>query len=462
MYNPRTEEAYQLFHKGILSLARAEEQGMRVDVEYCKENIKKLNKRMSRLEEELKETKFFRHWQHVSKGAVNIHSGAQLSYFLYKIKKIKIEKETASGQGSTDDEALQRIGSPELLTLLEIRRLKKVKDYLELFVREQINGYIHPFFNLHLVPTYRSSSDHPNFQNLPRKDKEAMQIVRGALYPRPGNLLMEIDYSGLEVRIISCYSKDPALLRYINDPKSDMHADMAKRIFKVSKFNKDIPEYNTLRQAAKNAFVFPEFYGSWYKNCAPNLVCNWGKLPQEDRWKSGQGIPMPNGTLSDHLISKGIHSLDSFTNHLKDVEDDFKINRFPEHMEWMDSWYNLYKKQGYVQLYTGFRCSGVMDRKQVINYPIQGSAFHCLLWSFIEIDRILRKRGLNTRLIGQIHDSILLDVHPDELHLVKKLVRRVTCERLVETWKWIIVPLDIEMELCAIDAPWAEKQKVGF
>ncbi len=461
IYNPRSEEAYNLFHDGILALARAEAQGMRVDLDYIKKKVRKLNKDLVVLEEEFKETKFFRHWQHVSKSTVNVHSPTQLAYFLYKVKKIKIEKETASGRGAVDDETLQKINVPEILTLLEMRKVKKIRDYLELFEREQVGGYMHPFFNLHLVQTYRSSSDHPNFQNLPKKDEEAMQTVRGALYPRPGHQLLEVDYSGLEVRIISCYSKDSKLLSYINDPKSDMHTDMAKQIFKVKKFDKNIPEHYTLRQAAKNAFVFPEFYGSYYKSCAPNLVCNWGKLPS-GKWKPGEGIPMPEGTLSDHLISKGISSLDSFTNHLQTIEEDFKYNRFPDHIQWMDDWYNLYRKRGYIELLTGFRCNGVMDKKQVINYPVQGAAFHCLLWSFTRLDKIIRKQGWDSKIIGQIHDAILLDVNPKELPTIVQMIHRITCKDLLAAWPWIIVPLDIEMELAPVDGSWADKQKYKF
>jgi len=457
-YNPRTQEAYKLFHDGILALARAEEQGIRINMEYVTRKIRKLNREMEVLEEEFKESSLFKHWQHTTRGIVNIHSPIQLSHFLYKIKKIKVEKETISGQGSVDDEALQKSNIPELLTLLEIRKMKKIRDYLEIFEREQIRGYIHPFFNLHLVQTYRSSSDHPNFQNIPKRDEESMRIVRRALLPRPGHQLLEVDYSGLEVRIAACYHKDSTMLRYIKDPTSDMHTDMAKQIFKVNKFDKNIPEHYTLRQAAKNGFIFPEFYGDYYKNCAPNLVCNWGKLSQ-GKWKPGEGIPMPKGNLSDHLISKGLPSFNAFTEHLRKIEDDFWSNRFYEYAQWKDRWYTLYKKQGYVDLLTGFRCGGVMDKKQVINYPVQGAAFHCLLWSFVKMDEVIRKQGWDTRLVGQIHDAIILDINPKELPTIVQMMKRITCKDLVKAWPWIIVPMDIEMELCPIDGNWAEKKK---
>jgi len=458
-----TLRAYNLLHEGILALARAEQQGIRVDVDYLESKKKRLTKEINQLERAFYKSKFYKHWQHTSKNKINIYSNAQLSYFLYKVKKVKVEKETDSGQGATDEEALQRMGIPELDNLLRIRKLKKVRDtYLEGFLREQVNGYIHPFFNLHLVRTYRSSSDHPNFQNIPKRDKEAMNIVRRAIFPRPGHQLLELDYSGLEVRIAACYHKDKTMLRYIGDPHSDMHGDMAKQIFIIDDFDTDkYPSHYILRQAVKNGFIFPQFYGDYYKNCAENMACSWGKLPQ-GIWKPGQGIEMEKGTLSDHLISKKIKSLDNFTDHVQLIEKDFWENRFAQYTKWKKDWYNNYRRTGKVVMHTGFHCSGVMSRNDVINYPIQGSAFHCLLWSFIELDKYLSKKGMRSRLVGQIHDSILIDVHPNELEDVAKNAYRITCKELPKAWEWIIVPLDIEIDLCPIDSSWAEKEKFEF
>lgn len=454
-----------LLHDGILALARAEQQGIRVDVDYVEKKKAHLTRKIERLEERFKATKFYRHWAHSMKKEPNIHSNAQLATYLYKIKKIKIEKETASGQGATDDEALRQMDIPELHDLLTIRKLKKVRDtYLETFSREQVDGYIHPSFNLHLVQTFRSSSDRPNFQNIPKRDEESMQLCRKALYPRPGHQLLEVDYSGLEVRIAACYHKDPMMLKYIKDPTTDMHADMAEQLFIIPKIDKKNPYHNTLRQAAKNGFVFPEFYGDYYGNCAPNLACSWGKLPQHGKWMAGQGIPLDEGpfTLADHFRAKGITSLGMYTDHVKKIEADFWGRRFEEYAAWKERWWKVYQKYGYITLLTGFTCSGVMGKNNVINYPVQGAAFHCLLWSFIRIDEVLRAEKLDTKLIGQIHDSILLDVHPDELEFVCEIVHRVTCFELPEFWKWIIVPLDIDMEICEVDTSWADKKKFDF
>jgi DNA polymerase I-like protein with 3'-5' exonuclease and polymerase domains len=95
-----------------------------------------------------------------------------------------------------------------------------------------------------------------------------------------------------------------------------------------------------------------------------------------------------------------------------------------------------------------------MKKNEVVNYPIQGSAFHCLLWSFIRLDEIMRKENWDTRLIGQIHDSIIMDVNPDELDYVKQVTTRVATEELPAAWKWINVPLSIDIDEYGVDQPW--------
>lgn len=449
-----TADAYRLFHEGALALARAEREGIRVDVEYCEKKKKHLERKIKRYQEKLEDSKFYRQWYHVYKGKTNIHSNQQLANILYKKMKIEPVKITESGQGSTDEDALSRLGIPELDLILSIRKLTKIKNtYLENFVKEQYNGFIHPSFNLHNVRTFRSSSDGPNFQNIPKRDKEAMKITRRAILPRPGHMLVEADFSSLEVNISECYHKDPVMMNYLLDPKSDMHLDMAKQIFIMSDMDKSLPAHSTLRQAAKNGFVFPQFYGDYYGNNAYALA-DWVKLPH-GRWKNGQGIELPDGShISDHFRKNGINSFEQFTEHIKKVEDDFWNRRFKEYGKWRERSVREYRKNGFLKLHTGFTCSGIMRKNEITNYPIQGAAFHCLLFTFIELDKIARKEKWKTKLVGQIHDSILLDAYPNELPRIKEALQIIVKETLPNAWKWIIVPLDIDVDEYGVDQPW--------
>ena len=454
--NPNSIDAYKLMHQGTLAFARAEQQGIRLDMEYAENKKKHLTRKIKRLETKFKETKFYRHWEHSTMKTPNIDSNDQLATFLYKVKKLKPAHETSSGKGATDEDALTQLNIPELNDLLRIRKLKKIRDnYLEGFIREQVNGIIHPSYNLHLVRTFRSSCDKPNIQNIPKRDEEAMIICRKALFPRKGHQLMEIDYGSLEVRIAACYHQDPVMLKYIKDPTTDMHSDMAKQIFLIDNFDKSRSDHKFLRTAIKNGFVFPQFYGDYYVNCAKALAVKWCGL-SEGKWKPGQGVEFEGTHLADHLATYGICSLKDFTEHIKQIEFDFWNNRFKVYAKWKKRWWNTYQKNGYVDLLTGFRCSGLMSRNDAINYPVQGAAFHCLLWSFNEADRIMRKEKWKTRLIGQIHDAIILDVHPDEIKHVGKVIQRITCEDLPKAWTWINVPLEVEADLGDIDKSWAE------
>lgn len=458
MIEPDLLQGYQLLHNGVLAFAKAERQGMRIDVNYCEDMKQKLTDEIERMEDKFKSTKFYRHWKHSRGGEEpNINSNYQLANFLYKVKKIKPVKLTASGAGSTDEDTLSQLGIKEIDYLLRIRKLRKLRDtYLDAFIREQVDGFIHPFFHLHIARTYRSSSDKPNFQNIPKRDKEAQQLIRKAVYPRKGHLLMSVDYSSLEVRIAACYHKDPTMLNYINDPTTDMHGDMAEQIFKLEKLDKRNPDHKLLRNAVKNGFVFPQFYGDYYKNNARSILVEWCKLPNSKRWKKGEGVEFEGGHISDHLISVGLPSYFMFEQHLKRIEKDFWSNRFPVYARWKEKQWRFYLRNGYVPLYTGFKCIGVMERNDVINYPIQGSAFHCLLWSFIQVTKLLEEGNFDTRVVGQIHDEMILDVHPDEVVYVKGMLHQVMTERIREHWDWLIVPLEIEIKTGEVDAPWSE------
>ena len=415
---------------------------------------------MYNLDHEFKDSKFYSDWAKSQDKEPNLNSGTQLGNFLYNVKKRKPPKLTGTGRGSTDKEALLALNIPELNMILESKKLKKIRDYIEGFQREQVDGWLHPSFNLHLVRTFRSSSDRPNFQNIPKRDKQAMQITRGALYPRPGHQLLEVDYGALEVRIAACYHKDPTMLKYIRTGY-DMHADMAAQLFKIKNFEKHTPYHAYLRAATKNGFVFPQFYGDYFRNCAEAMACHWGELSKTGKWKPGQGVQVEAGkSLSDHFLSVGIKDLAAFTNHVEEVEKEFWGKRFKVYARWKEQHWHQYQKDGYVDLLTGFRCSGIMGKNDAINYPIQGAAFHCLLWSLIELDQFLHYHQWDSRIIGQIHDAIVLDVHPDELEQLVQHIKTITTVKLPEAWDWITVPLEVDFDICDVDASWAEKREL--
>ncbi len=451
-----SQDAYRLFHNGSLELAEAEMNGIYLDTNYCTKKTVALSRKITYLQKRLEQTELIKVWRETYGDKTNFNSDAQLAKILYSKMGITPPNYTPSKRGAVDEKTLMEIDNPALDYILRIRKTKKNKDtYLASFIRESVDGIIHPFFNLNTVRTFRSSSNNPNFQNIPKRNKEAKKICRRAIIPRPGHQLMEVDFSALEVNISQCYHKDPTMYRDLTEPGADMHRDMAQEIFIMDSINNEkYPSHDTLRQAAKNGFVFPQFYGDYFGSNAFYLS-DWVKLPTEGVWKDSDGIRLDTGeNIGSHMRRSGVRSFRGFLRHLEQIEKHFWGVRYSVYRDWRKRWYEEYQKKGYCDTLTGFRCGGVMKRNEVINYPIQGSAFHCLLWCFIQLSRAARKEGWRTKLIGQIHDSMILDVCPDEREYVIKKVRQITEKDLRESWEWIVVPLSVDVDLYEINGPW--------
>ncbi|MEK9207927.1 MAG: DNA polymerase, partial [Patescibacteria group bacterium] len=235
-FTPKTLDAYELMHDGILSLARAERNGIYCDVDYCKGMIKHLDRQITRMESKLKDSEFITKWRRQYGQKFNMGSNTQLADMLYNVMGIEPTAYTEKGTPSTDADALSSIDIPEIQDMLRIKELEKAKTtYLEGFLREQVDGVIHTNFNLHLTRSYRPSTDSPNLANVPSRNPEIKQIVRNAIKARPGHKLVCADFKGIEVGISAAYNKDPALIKYVNDKSLDMHRDMAMMLYMLEK-----------------------------------------------------------------------------------------------------------------------------------------------------------------------------------------------------------------------------------
>lgn len=458
----RLSEAYELFHDGNIALSKASEVGFRIDTEYCEETIKNLNGEIAKLEQEVLETSFCSLWKKVFKEKFNMNSGQQLAYILYNVRKLEPPKFTEKGQGSVDDDSLTKLDLPELKKLLRIRKLRKVKKtYLENYVTQAVDDTLHPTFNLNNVVSFRGSCNSPNFQNLSKNDPEIGKLVRTAIIPQKGHQILEVDYKSLEVLIGCCYHKDKNMIRYLQDGTADMHADVCSQIFKID-CDKNIKWHAKLRSATKNSYIFPIFYGSIGLMCAEYFCNGWLDLPKSV-WKKGQGILLHDDYyISDHMLSIGIKSYSEFEKHLSKIEKDFWENRFMEYGKWRVQLWKKYQKQGYLISKTGFKYTSLMKKKNVLNFCIQGSAFHTLLWSLIELDKIFDEMGLQTKILGNVHDSILFDVEPSELETIKPIIKRVMTKDVREHFKWITIPLDIDADISEVDGNWFDMKHTNI
>jgi DNA polymerase I len=462
---PNAESAYRLMHDGILTLSEVEQNGICIDVEYCNQQQVLLTRRIERLKEQISQIPEVQAWRREKGTVFNPNSDKQLKEMLFErmgLVPVKMKKGDGKGSKDSSEDSLARASAdiealdpfretvPLVDYLLKNRKFLKARDtYIANLIRETVDGLLHPIFNLHTVITYRSSSSNPNFQNIPTRDPDIKKIIRRAFRARPGHMFGGIDISGAEVRVSACYNKDPKLLQYINDPTTDMHRDVA-----IDSYMLDGPGDVTkdTRSMAKNKFTFPQFYGDFYGNCAKGL---WESIDRYNLRTKKTDI-----SLKEHLRLKGIATYEQFEMHIQNVEDIFWNQRFKVYTDWKRKWYREYERNGYFDLLTGFRCTGVMNRKDCINYPVQGAAFHVLLFSLIKLNAWMKKqKGMRSLLVGQIHDEIVGDFHKDEIDDILAKVYDIMCREVPSEWKWLqVVPMSVDASFSPPDSTWYDKK----
>jgi len=449
---PSLRPAVELWNRGLDCMRRLQRRGIPASKKYYDDQKVMLDKRIGRLERALLRSEVVEKYIKMKGRPLNLNSSDQIAEVIYDVLGYEIKKTTSSGtRGSVDVETLTEFSHPWTDQLITMRRLGKIRDtYLAQFFRELgEDGKIHPFFNLHTARSFRSSSNNPNFQNIPIREVQAKMICRGGIRPLEGYRFCEGDFGSLEVRIIACASQDPTLVNYILDPSTDMHRDQSMKIFAL-----DPNEVSkTLRFHAKNGQVFPMFYTSWYKSCATHL---WDEVILPNTIKTNTGVP-----IRDHLFDEGIKDYASFEKHMRWVENDF-WDRFRTVKKWQDKVIAKYLEKGYIEMFFGHRRGGYITKAECINSSIQGPAFHCLLWSACEIDERLMEGKFKTQCVAQIHDSLINHQYPDEDKRVVDIMKHVVEVELRERTSWMIVPMEFEIEFAPINGSWNEKKEVKW
>ena len=346
----------------------------------------------------------------------------ELVYGIWKIKPTSFTSGGTKGKKlpSVKIDALQTIAETEnnnhiTLIINDLKQLTEWSHTLQTFIDPYLNmrdsnNFLHPNFNLNFARSYRSSSSNPNFQNVPNHGDIA-KAIRKAIIPRY-DYLLEVDYSGMEIRIIAAVSGDRSLIKDL-ERGADLHRIWAARINEISEDDVD----KTQRYDAKNGFVFPKFYGQSYEaSTKPPLNLSMRKARRLDAefWREHKGIK-----------------------------------------DWQQLVIDSYYELGYVELVSGFRRHAPLDHTKIINTPIQGAAFHVLLEGLIKCSNHLKEKGFASLPVAQIHDSVLFDVKENEL---ASLIEIVTYE-LMKFPDFLPnkVPLEVEWE---IGRNWSEMEEM--
>lgn len=340
----------------------------------------------------------------------NINSTKQLQEILYNKLKLSTGRKTKTGF-STDARALENLrGEHEVIDLiLNYRQVNKLKSTYTDALPKLINPVtkrLHTSYNQAVVATGRLASNEPNLQNIPIRTELGKEI-RKAFIPRDKDyLIMSADYSQIELRIMASICEDEALIKAFRN-NEDIHRSTAALVFKVDP--KDVT--SEMRRKAKEV--------------------NFGIL---------YGIG-PFGLKTRLGITQ---------TYAKEIIDNY-FNTFPKVRKYMDNSILEAKQTGYAKTLIGRRRylkninSSNKNVKQfeeraAINMPIQGTAADMIKLAMIKIHKELKTRKAKTKMILQVHDELVFDVHKTEVDEMRQLIKN-----LMETSFPLKVPVVVDV-----------------
>ena len=383
------------------TLFRMERDGFTVDTEYLRELGKEYSGEIVQRRREAIEA--------CGQGEFNLNSTQQLGEVLFEKLKLPHGKKTTKGY-STSVEVLEglRWEAPEIIEpILRYRKLMKlngtyVEGMLPLVDRD---GRIHSTFDQVATATGRLSSSEPNLQNIPVRTEEGREL-RKVFVPREGWILLDADYSQIELRLMAHFSGDSAFVDAFRKGE-DIHARTASEIF-------DVPlEWVTpeLRSRAK-AVNFGLIYGI-----------------------SGFGLSRNTGVSRKEAASF--------------IEKYFE--KYPGVKRFMEDAVSEGLRKGYAETLMGRRRYlpelqsskapiREFGKRAAMNTPIQGTAADIMKLAMVRVDEALRRENLQSRLILQVHDELLLECPPEEAERAAVLLREAM-EQVIE----LKVPLVAEV-----------------
>jgi DNA polymerase-1 len=400
-------------------LADMEMAGIALDTDFLSRMSEELSARLAEIENQI----------YIAVGEpFNLNSPQQLSDALFK--RLQLEppdrtRRTSSGFYSTAAGVLEELrGKHEVVDwMLEYRELSKLKStYLDALPL-QVNpytGHVHTSYNQTGSVTGRIASSDPNLQNIPIRTEMGRQ-VRHAFVASPGNLLLGVDYSQVELRIVAHMANDQAMLDAFRAGQ-DIHATTAAAIY---------------------------------------------------------GVPLDQVTSEQRRRSKGINfgliygmsafGLTRYTDLTLAESEDFMqayFQKFPGVKSYLDNIRRLAAEQGYVETLLGRRryFPGLKNQsnrnirnreeREAINAPIQGTAADIMKIAMLHIPVALENAGLKSRMLLQVHDEVVLECPRNELRSTAALVKEV-----MENAYKISVPLRTEARY---GPNWGEMAPIDF
>ena len=339
----------------------------------------------------------------------NINSTKQLGEVLFEKLKLPVIKKTKNGY-STDVDTLEKLQCEHEIIeyILEYRQLAKLNStYIEGMIPyiNKNTGRIHSYFHQTVTATGRISSTEPNLQNIPTRI-EIGKKLRKVFKPAENKIFLDADYSQIELRVLAHVSKDETMVdNFIHD--EDIHAQAASRVFGVP-----LDEVTKELRSKAKAVNFGIVYG----------ISDFGLAGQIHSSKK----------QAKQYIEQYLEKYSGIKTFMDEAVEDAKKKGYIE---------TMYNRRRYIPELTS---KSYMVRKfgerVAMNTPIQGTAADIMKIAMINVFRELKNRNLNSKIVLQVHDELLIETDIKE----KDEVREILVNNMEHAAK-LLVPLKVEV-----------------
>ena len=365
----------------LYALYEMEKNGIRVDGEALHQYGKKLRTRIEELTAEI----------HAMAGEeFNINSPKKLGEILFEKLGLKNGKKTKTGY-STSAEVLEKLKNahPIIPKILEYRQLTKLNStYAEgLAGYIRADGRIHGKFHQTVTVTGRISSADPNLQNIPTRMLLGREI-RKVFIPEEGSVFVDADYSQIELRVLAHMSGDAALIAAYQADE-DIHAITASQVFDVPLDQVD----STLRRKAK-AVNFGIVYG----------ISSFGL---------GQDLDISRKEAEGY-IEKYFATYGKVKEFLDRTVEDAKKNGYTVTM--------FGRRRPIPELASSNFMTRSFGERAAMNAPVQGTAADIIKIAMVRVNRRLKEEHLQSKLVLQIHDELIIETKKEEVEIVQKIL----------------------------------------
>ncbi|WP_313449443.1 DNA polymerase I [Pseudescherichia sp.] len=382
-------------------LSRIERNGVKIDPAVLHKHSGEITLRLAELEKKAHE---------IAGEAFNLSSTKQLQAILFEKQGIKPLKKTPGGAPSTSEEVLEELALdyPLPKVILEHRGLSKLKstytDKLPLMINPK-TGRVHTSYHQAVTATGRLSSTDPNLQNIPVRNDEGRRIRQAFIAPED-YVIVSADYSQIELRIMAHLSRDRGLLSAFAEGQ-DIHRATAAEVFGMPLESVS----NEQRRSAK--------------------AINFGLIYGMSAFGLSRQLNIPRKESQRYM--------------------DLYFERYPGVREYMERTRAQAKEQGYVETLEGRRLylpditsSNAARRagaeRAAINAPMQGTAADIIKRAMIAVDAWLQAEQPRVRMIMQVHDELVFEVHKDDVEQVSQKIHE-----LMENSTQLDVPLLVEV-----------------